>query len=106
MAPRPKPGDHDFEEPPKRDRTRIDFRPKPSQKALFEQAAALEGQTLTEFLIRSAEDRARRVLEYHEVMNLRGEAGEIFVSMLIAAPAPTPRLEAAFKLHDEDVESR
>ena len=106
MAPLPKPGDRDFENPRKRDRSRIDFRPKPSQKALFEQAAALEGQTLTEFLIRSAEERALRVLEHHEVMNLRGEAGEKFVSMLIAPPAPTPRLIAAFKLHDEDVESR
>jgi uncharacterized protein (DUF1778 family) len=90
----------------KRDRTRIDFRPKPGQKELFEQAAALEGQTLTEFLIRSAEERAKRVLDHHEAMRLRGESSARFVSLLVNAPSPTERLRAAFKLHDEEVESR
>lgn len=90
----------------KRDKTRIDFRPKPSQKELFEEAARLEGQTLTEFLIRSAEEHAHRVLERHEAMALRGEAGERFISLLVNAPSPTERLRAAFKRHDEEVESR
>lgn len=90
----------------KRDRSRIEFRPTPSQKELYEQAAALEGQTLTEFLIRSAEESARRVLQYHEAMRLSGEAAERFVSMLTNAPSPTERLRAAFKRHDEEVESR
>jgi uncharacterized protein (DUF1778 family) len=90
----------------KNDKTRIDFRPTPGQKALFEQAAALEGQTLTEFLIRSAEERARRVLDHHEVMQLRREDATRFVSLLIDAPSPTERLRDAFKRHDEEVESR
>ena len=88
------------------DKTRIDFRPTPGQKALFEQAAALEGQTLTEFLIRSAEERARRVLERHEAIQLRGEEGARFVALLVNPPSPTERLRAAFKRHDEEVESR
>jgi uncharacterized protein (DUF1778 family) len=87
-------------------KSRIDFRPQPSQKALFEKAAALEGQTLTEFLIRSAEESARRVLERHEVLQLRGEAGVKFVEMLSNAPHPTDRLRAAFARHDKEVESR
>jgi len=92
--------------PSKRDKARIDFRPTPGQKELFERAAALEGQTLTEFLIRSAEERARRVLERHEGMQLRGEAATRFVSLLIDAPSPTERLRTAFTRHDADVESR
>ncbi len=61
---------------------RIDFRPKPDQKKLFERAAALEGQTLTEFLIRSAEERARRVIQEHETLELRGQASARFIGLL------------------------
>lgn len=90
----------------KRARSRIDFRPKPDQKELFEEAAALEGQTLTEFLIRSAEERARRILQEHEALALQGRASERFVELLSNAPKPNERLKAAFARHDEEVESR
>ncbi len=85
---------------------RIDFRPKPDQKKLFEHAAALEGQTLTEFLTRSAEERAEHIVAKHEAMELRGKASAFFVDLLTNPPEPNNRLRAAFKRHDEEVKSR
>lgn len=90
----------------KRNRARVDFRPKPEQKELFEQAAALEGQSLSEFLVRSAEERARRILQEHELLELRGAASARFVQLLSNPPKPTEKLRAAFEKHDREVESR
>ncbi len=98
--------DNTLARPRKRTSTRIDFRPKPDQKKLFERAAALEGQTLTEFLIRGGEERARRVLQEHEVLELRGEASALFVDLLMNPPPPNDRLRAAVKRYETDVESR
>jgi uncharacterized protein (DUF1778 family) len=90
----------------KRLRDRIEFRPSADLKRKFEEAARLEGQTLTEFLIRSAEERANRVLERHEEMRLSAEAAAKFVDLLVNAPSPNERLRAAFKRHATEVESR
>jgi len=90
----------------KRPRDRIEFRPSADLKRKFEEAATLEGQTLTEFLIRSAEESANRVLQRHEAMRLQGEAAARFVDLLVNAPIPNERLRAAFKRHTEEVESR
>lgn len=97
--------DDDFGGARKRPRDRIEFRPSADLKRKFEEAATLEGQTLTEFLIRSAEESANRVLERHEVMRLQRDAATRFVDLLVNAPSPNERLRAAFKRHTEEVES-
>lgn len=85
---------------------RIQSRLKPEQKERFEYAAALEGQSLSEFLIRSLEERAQRVLAEHEVMNLREAASQKFINLLANAPAPNAALQAAFEEHNREVKSR
>lgn len=85
------------------ERARVDFRPRADQKALFERAAALEGQTLSEFLIRSAERRARELIQEHETLRLRGEAAERFVSLLLSPPEPNARLREAASRHAAEI---
>jgi len=85
------------------ERARVDFRPRADQKALFERAAALEGQTLSEFLIRSAERRARELIQEHETLRLQGEAAERFVSLLLSPPKPNARLREAASRHAEEI---
>ncbi|HEY5257736.1 MAG TPA: DUF1778 domain-containing protein [Candidatus Baltobacteraceae bacterium] len=81
------------------ERTRIDFRPRADQKELFERAAVLEGQTLSEFLIRSAEERARRILQEHELLELRGDVAQRLVSLLMNPPPANEALRSAFEAH-------
>jgi len=85
---------------------RIEFRPTPDQKQLFEQAAALQGRSLTEFLVASAEESARRVLREHEVTEVSGQAREVFMSALVNPPAPNAKLRALAQRYQKEVESR
>lgn len=74
---------------------RLEARATESQKALFQQAAALTGMSLTEFLINSAQEIAIRTIREHEIMKLSGSDREVFVSALLEAPTPGPRLRKA-----------
>jgi len=90
----------------KRDRARIDFRPTADQKQLFEQAAALQGRTLTDFLVASAEESARATLREYEVIELQGKAREDFIAALISPPAPNAKLQKLAERYAQEVETR
>jgi uncharacterized protein (DUF1778 family) len=49
---------------------RVVARVSPDQKRLFQRAAALQGRTLTDFLIASAHDAAQRTIREREVIVL------------------------------------
>ena len=97
--------DPEFQGAPARSE-RIHSRLRPEQKERFEYAATLEGLSLSEFLIRSAEERAQRVLQEHEMLVLRGQDSANFVSLLMNPPPPNDALKEAFKEYARDVESR
>ena len=84
---------------------RISSRVRPEQKERFEYAAALSGETLTEFLLHSAEERARRIISEHEIVALRSADAERLVSLLLQPPEPNAALRAAFKRHRTEIES-
>jgi uncharacterized protein (DUF1778 family) len=52
---------------------RLEARVSAAQKNLFQQAAALSGRTLSEFVVASAQDAARRVIAEHESIRLSRE---------------------------------
>ena len=70
----------------------------------FERAAAIEGQTSSEFLVRSADTRAREIVRDHDVWKLSGAAAEQLVSMLVARPKPNEYLRAAYRDYLENVD--
>ena len=78
----------------------------PEQKALIERAARLQGRSLTDFLIASAQQEAERVIHEHEVMVLSPRDSVSFVQALLNPPPPNEALRAAFRRHHGRVESR
>lgn len=74
---------------------RVEARVTPEQKRLFERAAALEGRSLTDFLLASAQTAAAEAISRHELLKLTPEDQRVFVNALLHPPAPTRALKAA-----------
>ena len=66
---------------------RLEARVTAEQKGLIERAAALQGRTLTDFVLTSVQDAARRAIEEHSQLSLSVRDSEAFVDALLK---PTP----------------
>lgn len=73
---------------------RLEARLTAEQKGLLQRAAELEGTTLTDFVIRSAQEQARRILEEHGRIQLGLEDSRAFVESLLNPPQPSARMMA------------
>jgi len=78
---------------------RLEARVSAAQKSLLQQAAALSGRTLSEFVVASAQDAARRVIAEHESICLSREEQLAFVQALLNPPEPNARLKRAAKAY-------
>lgn len=65
------------------------------QKRLLQQAAALSGRTLSEFVVTSAQEAAQRVIDEHETIRLARADQEAFVRAVLEPAAPNERLQRA-----------
>ena len=74
---------------------RLEARISVEQKAVLQQAAALSGRTLTEFVVASAQEAASRVIQEHETIRLSRAEQIAFVTALMNPPAPNKRLRQA-----------
>ena len=74
---------------------RLEARVSPEQKQLFERAADLQGRSLTEFVVRSAQEAAQEAIREHELMSLTTLDTKAFVDALMKPPAPGKRLKQA-----------
>ena len=74
---------------------RLEARISVEQKAVLQQAAALSGRTLSEFVLASAQEAARRVIQDHETIRLSRSEQAAFVAALLNPPAPNARLRQA-----------
>jgi len=72
----------------------------------MQRAARLRGMTLTGYLIATAGEDARRVLEDAEIMRLAREDQIRFAEALIDPPEPNERLVRAARRHAELIERR
>lgn len=70
----------------------------------MQRAARLRGMTLTGYLIATAGEGARRVIEDADIMRLAREDQIRFVEALIDPPKPSARLARAAKRHAELIE--
>jgi uncharacterized protein (DUF1778 family) len=78
-----------------RRRERLEARVTREQKELFEEAAALEGTSLTDFVVRSTQRAAEEVIREHSTMVLSTPESRSFVDALLQPPAPNRALRAA-----------
>jgi uncharacterized protein (DUF1778 family) len=62
---------------------------------MLQQAAALSGRTLSEFVVASAQEAAAKVIEANETIRLTREEQIAFVSALLNSPPPNARLRRA-----------
>jgi uncharacterized protein (DUF1778 family) len=74
---------------------RFDARLKEEQKLLIQRAADLDGRTMTDFVLHSAEAAAERVIERRAILVLTARETEAFVTAVLKPPAPGPVLRRA-----------
>ena len=74
---------------------RLEARVSTELKRLFQQAADLQGVTLSDFVIGSARQAAVQTLQEHDQIHLSRRDARTFVARLLRPPAPGTRLRAA-----------
>ncbi len=80
---------------------RLEARISKAQKELFVRAADLQGRSLTDFVIASAQAAALETVRTHDALRLSDRERQTFVSALLASPAPTETLQRAVKRYRE-----
>jgi uncharacterized protein (DUF1778 family) len=81
---------------------RFDARLNESQKLLIQRAADLEGRTLTDFVLHSAESAAERTIQERTMLVLSARDTEAFVQTLLeSARAPGATLRRAAKRYKQ-----
>ena len=58
---------------------RLETRVTADQKSLIEHAAALQGRTVTDFVLTSVQEVARRAIEEHQRLDLSVRDSQVFV---------------------------
>jgi uncharacterized protein (DUF1778 family) len=76
---------------------RLEARVTREQKHLIERAADLEGRSITDFLVSSAQSAAKQVIRDHGVLELTTRDREVFVRALLNPPKPNAKLRRAVK---------
>jgi uncharacterized protein (DUF1778 family) len=71
---------------------RLEARVTAEQKKLIERAAALQGRTVTDFVLTSVQDAARRAIEEHNQLALSVRDSEAFVDALLNPKPVNDRL--------------
>ena len=75
---------------------RLEARVTAQQKALFREAADLQGVTLTDFIVSSVHQAAVRALEARHVLDLSRRDQQVFVQAVLRPSAPNARLRTAW----------
>ena len=71
---------------------RLEARVTAEQKALIEHAAALEGRSITDFVLTSVQDAAKRAIAEHEVIQLSVKDSKAFVEALLNPREPSKKM--------------
>src|SRR5713226_6675783 len=80
---------------PKAKAYRFDARLNEEQKVLIQKAADLQGRTMTDFVLHSAETAAERTIEERAMLILSARETEVFVNAILNPAQPGSVLSAA-----------
>lgn len=83
---------------------RIQARATRQAKDTLEQAAAVQGVSLSDFVISTALEQANKTLRAHAQLELSARDSRSFAEALINPPAPNEALRDARERHLEEVE--
>lgn len=78
---------------------RLEARVSRATKSLLKKAAKIEGGSITDFVVHSADEAAKRTVQGNEVMQLTRRDRIAFVEMLLKAAGPNTRLQKAALRH-------
>jgi uncharacterized protein (DUF1778 family) len=81
--------------PNRKKEERLEARVSPETKALFLEAAAIQGRSLTDFLLASAMEAATRTLKDREFLDLSKRDRTALVEALLNPPRPNAQLMQA-----------
>ena len=84
-----------------RKRARLDIRASVTQKALIEQAAALEGRSVSEFVLAYVQPVAERTVQDRQILELSARDSARFIEILLNPPEPNARLRAAWQRYKD-----
>lgn len=82
---------------------RLEARLSADLKALLVRAAALQGQSLTDFVLAAAAETARQVIRESEVLELSERDQAAFAASLLDPPEASERLKEAARRHSEEL---
>jgi uncharacterized protein (DUF1778 family) len=80
---------------------RLEARVTAEQKTLIERAAALQGRTVTDFVLTSVQDAARRAIEEHRQLELSVRDSQAFVEALLNPKPINDRLRDTIRRYRE-----
>lgn len=86
-------------------KSRFEARLSPRQRELFERAAAMQGRTLSEFVVSAAIEKAEEVIQTHEVIRLTENDYAQVVELLRDPPEPNEELKRGMQRWRELVRS-
>lgn len=76
---------------------RLEARVTKDQKDLIERAAAIQGRSVTDFVLSSVQDAAQKAIEDHQRIKLSIRDAEAFVEALLNPPEPNERLRETIR---------
>lgn len=91
---------------PKARAYRFDARLNQEQKVLIQHAADLEGRSMTDFVLHSAEIAAERTIEERAMLILSARESEAFVNAILHAAEPGTVLRAAARRYQHGLGAR
>jgi uncharacterized protein (DUF1778 family) len=80
---------------------RLEARVTAEQKALIERAAALQGRTVTDFVLTSVQEAARRAIEDYQRLELSMKDSEAFIDALLSPKPVNERLRDTVRRYRE-----
>jgi len=76
---------------------RFDARLNEDQKLLIQRAADLEGRTMTDFVLHSAEAAAEKTIQKRDILVLSARDSKLFVDAILNPKGPGPVMRKAFR---------
>lgn len=74
---------------------RIDLRLNEDDKHMIEEAAAMTNQSISQFMVSTASERAAEVIDQHRRLLLNEESWNLVMNAITNPPAPNDRLKRA-----------
>lgn len=76
---------------------RIDLRLNEDDKHMIEEAAAMTNQSISQFMVSTASERAAEVIDQHRRLLLNEESWNLVMDAIANPPVPNDRLKQAAK---------